>query len=221
MFHHLKGVISPQTVRRVVELTQAARFVDGRRTNVGHSAKRNLQVPTDDPRNDEPAALIRQGLASNKQVHAIVRAKGMSRATFSRYEPGMAYGDHVDEGIFPSQPPMRADVSCTVFLNAPADYQGGELVVQAGNQEHRVKGEAGDVVLYPSTTVHRVEPVSRGVRLVAVAWFQSLVRDQHRREVLYQLQSVLDELILKELDAPLAVRLSYVQANLLRMWAEP
>lgn len=220
MFHHLKGVFSNEQIQQLVALAQQASFVDGRKTNRGHAAKRNLQVDQDDPANDEPAALIREGLARRPEVHAIVQPKRMARATFARYEPGMEYGEHTDAAVFPSQPPMRSDVSCTVFLNDPDDYDGGELVARLGTEEFRVKGEAGDIVLYPSTTLHRVEPVTRGVRLVAVSWFQSTVRDSEQREILYQLQRVMDDPRFRELDQELWVRLSYVQANLLRSWAD-
>lgn len=220
MFYHVKQVLNPDEVARVLELTRCADFVEGSATNQRNPAKRNLQMATDDPRTKEPGAIIQQGMHRSPDVHAIVRPVRMTPPLFSRYEPGMAYGDHADQALFTAGGLIRADVSCTVFLNAADSYEGGELVVRTGNQEQRMKGEAGDVVLYPSISLHRVQPVTRGVREVAVTWFQSVVRDAHQREVLYNLQKVLDELILKDQDPRLAVRLSYVQANLLRMWAE-
>lgn len=220
MFYHLPGLFSREEVDQLVEYAKSARFVDGRLTNRGHTAKRNLQIPQDDQSAEAPAALIREGLARSQEVHAIVQPKRLARATLSRYEPGMEYGGHVDQAVFQSQPPMRADVSCTVFLSDPDSYQGGELIVTAGNQEISAKYPAGDVVLYPSTTVHRVAPVTSGTRLVAVSWFESIVRDAGQRDIVYHIQKVLEDPRVHELDRELAVHLSFAKANLLRMWAE-
>jgi PKHD-type hydroxylase len=220
MFHHLPGLFSRDEVTRLRELAESARFVDGRATNRGHPAKRNLQLPQEDEASEAPSALVREGLARSPEVHAIVQPKRLARATLSRYEPGMEYGGHMDEAIFRSQPPMRADVSCTVFISDPDAYEGGELIVEAGNQQVSAKYPAGDAVLYPSTSIHRVAPVTRGVRLVAVSWFESTVRDAGQRDILYHLQKVLDDPRLHELDPELAVRVSYAKTNLLRMWAD-
>lgn len=220
MFYHLKQVLKPEEARRVMQLVEGANFVSGRATNQRNVAKRNLQLATDDPRTSEPGAIIREALSRNTEVNAITRPVRMTPPLFSRYEPGMEYGDHADQAIFLAGGAIRADVSCTVFLHDGSDYEGGELVVRAGDLEQRMKGSAGDVVLYPSISLHRVEPVTKGVRQVAVNWFQSSLRDAHKREVFYNLQRVLNEMIERDLDKNLAVRLNYVQANLLRMWAE-
>lgn len=220
MFYHVKNLLNGDEVRKVLELTRTAQFVEGSATNKYNKAKRNLQMALDDPRMKAPGDIIHRAMHRNAAVHTIVRPLRMTPPMFSRYEPGMEYGDHADQGMFNVGGLIRADVSCTVFLNSADSYTGGELVIQIGNQEHRMKGEAGDAVLYPSTSLHRVDQVTEGAREVVVLWFQSVLRDPHQREILFNLQKALDEIILKELNPDLAVRLSYVQANLIRMWAE-
>lgn len=220
MFYHVKQVLSAEQVKQVLNLTRQAKFIDGSATNKHSRAKQNMQMATDDPRMKEPGAIIKQSMLGNQEVRAIVRPLRMTPPLFSRYEPGMAYGDHADQALLTAGVLVRTDISCTVFLSAAEDYDGGELVVRLGNQEHRMKGDAGDVVLYPSVSLHRVQPVTKGVREVAVTWFQSIMRDAHKREVLYSLQTALDEILLKDVDQDIAVRLSYVHANLTRMWSE-
>ena len=131
---------------------------------------------------------------------------------FSRYENGMEYGAHTDDAVR-SRDGIRTDLAATLFLSEPESYDGGELVVNSS----AVKPAAGDLVLYPATTVHRVAPVTRGVRLAAVFWVQSLVRSQEQRELLMALHGAIARLG----DHPASVSVEAVQQNLLRMWAEP
>ena len=132
----------------------------------------------------------------------------------------MTYGFHVDAAVFPSDPPMRSDVSCTVFLSAPEDYEGGELEIQSGSGMLRFKGNAGDAVVYPSTTVHRVAPIQSGERLVAINWFQSMVRDQKQRDILGQLQQIDNVLYAAGDPQGSRVLVDAIRTNLLRMWVE-
>jgi PKHD-type hydroxylase len=135
-----------------------------------------------------------------------------------RYEPGMTYGWHVDEALFPSTPPIRSDLSCTIFLNPPGDYDGGELVMQLGAQELAYKLEPGQAILYPSTTIHQVAPVTRGVRIAAITWLQSWIADAQQRELLVQLEEARARA--GTADARLTVLLASLRANLFRMWAD-
>ena len=146
----------------------------------------------------------------------------MARTTVVRYEPGMNYGWHVDEALFPSTPPMRSDLSCTIFLNPPQDYDGGELTIELGGQELTYKLEPGSAILYPSTTIHRVTPVTRGVRLAAITWLQSWIADSQQRELLVQLD---EARALASRSGPgrspaLQVLLESLRTNLFRMWAD-
>jgi PKHD-type hydroxylase len=139
----------------------------------------------------------------------------------ARYGPGMRYGDHVDDPIMGAEGARyRSDISVTVFLNPPEAYEGGDLVIRTPFGEQRVKMAAGDAVIYPSNSIHRVEAVTEGERLVAVLWVQSLVREPARRELLYELGQARDTLLAKAAGSPEsdAVDRSYV--NLLRMWSE-
>jgi PKHD-type hydroxylase len=139
----------------------------------------------------------------------------------ARYRPGMTYGDHVDDPIMGSTGPrFRSDVSMTVFLGPPEDYEGGELVVRTPFGEKRIKPGAGDAVVYPSASVHRVEEVTRGERLVALTWIQSYVRDAARRELLFELDQARVHLLRSDPDAETSKYVDRSYANLLRMWGE-
>ena len=220
MIRHIRNVLRPEEVAHLVELAKSVRFVDGRATNPDSTIKLNQQVPQNDPGAAEPGLLIRDALFRHPAVRAFALPKQMARPTMARYEPGMTYGWHVDEALFPSNPPMRSDLSCTVWLTAPQSYDGGELTIQLGEQHLSWKGEAGDAILYPSTTIHQVAPVTRGVRLVGITWIQSWIADAHERELLLQL----DEARLLELatrkDPRMTVLLESLRTNLFRKWSD-
>ncbi len=220
MLNHLKSVLNPDEVARLRELAAAGQFVDGTATNPNSRIKNNLQMPYGDPQAEEAADLVIAALARSQNLKDLVFPKQISRPTICRYTPGMTYGFHVDAAVFPSEPPMRSDVSCTVFISAPEDYEGGELEIQSGSGLLRFKGNAGDAVVYPSTTIHRVAPITSGERLVAINWFQSTIRDQRCRDILNQIQQI-DNLLYAAGD-PKGGRLMVdaVRTNLLRMWAE-
>ena len=137
----------------------------------------------------------------------------------SKYTPGMHYGEHVDTHLVMGNPPVRVDVSCTVFLNDPANYDGGELVLRLSDKTLKIKEKPGTAVLYPSTQYHHVAPVTRGERIAAITFLQSHVRDLAKREILYELQDFLHEYGSGMTDEA-QMQLEYVRTNLLRMWYE-
>jgi len=142
---------------------------------------------------------------------------------FNRYEAGMAFGNHIDNAL--RQIPgtayrLRTDLSATLFLSAPHEYDGGELSIEDTYGAHAVKLEAGDLVLYPASSVHRVEPVTRGARLAVFFWVQSLVRDDGARCLLFDLDTTIRQLTAKGADRESLVRLTACYHNLLRRWAE-
>jgi PKHD-type hydroxylase len=222
MIRVLSNVLNAAELQTVRELLPNVRFDDGRITNPGSAVKTNLQAPQADPANERIALLAREALIRHPDIRMYAHPRTMARATVVRYEPGMAYGWHVDEALYPSTPPMRSDLSCTIFLNSPQDYDGGELTIQLGQQELSYKLQAGDAILYPSTTIHQVAPVTRGVRLAAITWLHSWIADASRRELLVQLDEA--RAIAARGAAPgdprLQVLLESLRTNLFRMWAD-
>ena len=200
------------------ELLPQVGFADGRATNPDSRIKQNLQAPQEDPANQRIAQIARDALVRHPDLRTYAHPRNMARTTVVRYEPGMTYGWHVDEALFPSTPPMRSDLSCTIFLNPPGDYDGGELTMQLGEQELAYKLEPGSALLYPSTTIHRVAPVTRGVRIAAITWLQSWIADAQQRELLVQLAEARARTNLN--DERLQVLLESLRTNLFRMWAD-
>jgi PKHD-type hydroxylase len=139
---------------------------------------------------------------------------------YARYTTGMAYGAHIDDPVMGEGDRYRSDVSITVFLNPPEAYDGGELVIATSFGEREVKLPAGHAVLYPSSSRHRVAEVTRGERLVAVTWVQSLVRDPARRELLHELNRARERLLRHSPDAPETAQVDSAYVNLVRMWSE-
>lgn len=222
MIRTLHKVLDAAELAQVHALLPQVGLVDGRMTNAASSVKHNLQAPQDDPANARIAQIARDALVRHPDVRVFGQPRQLARTTVARYEPGMAYGWHVDEALFPSTPPMRSDLSCTVFLSDPDDYDGGELLVEFGGQQLSYKLAAGDAILYPSTTIHQVAPVTRGARVVAITWLQSWVADAGRRELLVQLEEArtLAALGADADPARLRVLLESLRTNLFRMWAD-
>jgi PKHD-type hydroxylase len=214
----LSNVLEAAELRQIEALLPKVAYADGRITNRESTVKRNLQAPQDDPANTEIAQIARNALFRHPNLRTLAQPRSLARTTVARYEPGMAYGWHVDEALFPSTPPIRSDLSCTIFLNPPGDYDGGELIMQLGAQELAYKLEPGQAILYPSTTIHQVAPVTRGVRIAAITWLQSWIGDAQQRELLIQLEEARARA--GNSDPRLTVLLASLRANLFRMWAD-
>lgn len=218
MIHVLSNVLTPAELATINELVPHIRLADGRATNPDSTVKRNLQAPQTDSTNERIALMVRDAISRHPDVRVLAQPRSMARATVARYEPGMTYGWHVDEALFPSTPPIRSDLSCTLFLSSPKEYDGGELVIQLGEQELAYKLDPGSAILYPSTTIHQVAPVTRGVRIVAITWIQSWIADAQRRALLVQLEEARARAGLR--DERLTVLLGSLRSNLFRMWAD-
>jgi PKHD-type hydroxylase len=214
----LSNVLDAAELQQVDALLPKVAYADGRITNRDSTVKRNLQAPQDDPANTEIAQIARNGLFRHPDLRTFAQPRSLARTTVARYEPGMTYGWHVDEALFASTPPIRSDLSCTIFLNPPGDYDGGELVMQLGAQELAYKLEPGQAILYPSTTIHQVAPVIRGVRIAAITWLQSWIADAQQRELMIQLEEARARAGTS--DPRLTVLLASLRANLFRMWAD-
>lgn len=218
MIRILSNVLDANELQQINALLPKVNFADGRITNRESTVKQNLQAPQDDPANEQIALIARQALFRHPELRTFAQPRSLARTTVARYEPGMTYGWHVDEALFPSTPPIRSDLSCTTFLNPPGDYDGGELVMQLGAQELAYKLEPGQAILYPSTTIHQVAPVTRGVRIAAITWLQSWIADAQQRELLIQLEEARARAGVA--DPRLTVLLASLRSNLFRMWAD-
>lgn len=193
-------------------------FVDGRTTAGWHAraVKANLQAERSSTV-DGALKKIEATLRKHEVFVAAARPKSFPSLLISRYEPGMTYGSHVDDALMGG---VRTDLSFTLFLSDPAGYTGGALVVEDTYGEREIKLPAGELFLYPSTTLHRVEPVTDGVRLAAVGWVRSFIRDHGQREVLFDLETALRTVHREQGKTPLFDTLVKTRTNLLRMWAE-
>jgi PKHD-type hydroxylase len=219
------GVLTAQEVQTVRAHLSGASWADGRLTAGYRSAevKSNLQVPQSDPTAQEASGIIVRALERNATFISAALPHHLFPPLFNRYQPGMGFGDHIDNAVrqIPGTPHrLRTDISATLFLSAPAEYDGGELIVNDLYGAHSVKLAAGDLVVYPASSLHRVEPVTRGTRDAAFFWIQSMVRDDGARTLLYDMDTSIRELTSRGADARSLLRLTGCYHNLLRRWGE-
>jgi PKHD-type hydroxylase len=212
-------LLAPEQVTRLRELMAKAKFVDGRKTAgaLAQQVKNNRQIDPDDETVPEMRQIVADALDANQLLYSAARPRHIRPPLFSRYVPGMEYGNHVDDAIMGG---MRTDLSFTLFLSDPETYDGGELVIDSTAGEQEIKLPAGSAVLYPATSLHRVAPVTRGERLAAVTWIRSMVRDAGQREILFDLDRVHEALFKRDGKSADVDLLAKTQANLLRLWAE-
>jgi PKHD-type hydroxylase len=216
-------VLSKDEIRIISELMAAAEFLDGT-VSAGSEARRvkkNEEMNLSEQDTRRLNNVVMSKLVQNPTYIAAAFASRIAAPYYAKYTEGMYYGNHVDDPVMgPPNQRYRADISITIFLNEPEQYDGGELVVQTPFGEQQVKLPAGSAVMYPSGSTHRVAEVTRGERLVAVTWLQSTIRDPARREILYKLAQVRDSMIASAPDSAELEKLSYSYINLLRMWTD-
>jgi PKHD-type hydroxylase len=219
MLLQIPGVLNKEEVAQVMRELGDGAYEDGRATAgaVARELKKNLQLKTDAEAAKKCAPLILSALRRNATFYNLALPHRIHGPIFNRYDVGMTYGSHVDNAIMGDE--VRSDVSATLFLSAPDSYEGGELVLQEHQAERRIKLPPGAMVVYASTNVHRVESVRRGTRVAAVFWIQSLVRDESKREILYDLSVIMNGLR-DRLDATENAGIAAVYSNLMRQWAE-
>lgn len=224
MLLHIPDVLGPQQLTQMRAALNAADWTDGRETvgAQGAKVKRNRQLPDASPLRQQLGQLVLAALAASPLYHAATLPLRTLPPRFNRYEGGGQYGFHVDGAVMAlsAEAQLRSDISCTLFLSEPDDYDGGELIVSDTYGEHEVKLPAGDLIVYPSSSLHRVTPVTRGTRLAAFFWVQSLIRDDSRRRLLFELDSSIQALTRSGADAAALLQLTGVYHNLLRQWAE-
>jgi PKHD-type hydroxylase len=225
MLLQIPKVLSPDEVAYFRRVMDEAPWVDGNATS-GHQsaqAKYNEQLPEDGAQARELGERILHALARNSLFFSAALPKQVFPPLFNRYGPGMTFGNHIDTAIrtHPVQPVrIRADLSATLFLAEPDSYDGGELLIEDTYGVQRVKLPAGDMVLYPATSLHRVAPITRGVRVASFFWMQSMIRDDGQRALLFDLDMAVIKLRQSQADEASLVSLTGVYHNLLRMWAE-
>lgn len=225
MMLKIPDVLTPDQVRQCREALEQAEWADGRLTAgyVAESAKKNLQLPLDHPVGRQVGELILNQLSSNPLFISGALPQRVLPPRFNRYEGGGEYADHIDNAIFGvpgSSQRVRSDISATLFLSHPDEYEGGELVVQDSYGSHTVKLPAGHMVVYPGSSLHRVTPVTRGVRLAAFFWIQSLVREDHRRAMLLELDNAIQSVAKSHPGHAALPRLTGVYHNLIREWSD-
>jgi len=224
MIAHIEGLLSPDQAAQFRQRLAEAPWVDGRVTAGTQSAlaKRNLQVPQEAPAARELGEAILSALGQNQAFVAAALPLRVFPPLFNRYEAGMAFDAHVDNAIrFAGPQRYRTDLSATLFLSEPEDYDGGELIIEDTYGEHAVKLAAGDLILYPASSVHRVAEITRGARWAAFFWVQSMVRSDERRALLHGLDRSIQALSGRiGAGAPEVVDLAGTYHNLIRMWAE-
>ncbi|MDR3444581.1 MULTISPECIES: Fe2+-dependent dioxygenase [unclassified Dyella] len=224
MLLHLPNVLDQTQIRTMRQALDEAMWTDGRET-VGHQGakvKRNQQLPDASPLREELGRVVLDALSRQPLYHAATLPLRTLTPRFNRYEGGGQYGFHVDGAVMslPGGEQLRSDVSCTLFLAEPEEYDGGELIISDTYGEHEVKLPAGDAILYPSSSLHRVAPVTRGARVAAFFWIQSLIRDDGKRRLLFELDTSIQRLVATGADNDAVLQLTGTYHNLLRQWAE-
>ncbi len=197
-------------------------FVDGKLT-AGWAAKKvkhNTQLSNKIAYGKDIKERIKKALLGHQKFQSAARPRIIHSMLISRYETGMSYGTHVDNAHMGGKDYLRSDLSFTYFLNAPSEYEGGELMIQEGECERAVKLPANSAIVYPSSTLHRVAPVASGVRLVLVGWVQSLLRNPSHREILYDLDQTRRSIFKANGQCPEFNWVSKSMANLLREWSD-
>ncbi len=223
MLLQIPGLLNQPQIDKIHELIARSAFRDGKETAgvAARLVKSNEEMTPDEQAQQLLNRILMSSLGEQQRFHYAAMPAKLADFILARYEPGMEYGDHVDEPVMGGPgPKFRTDISMTVFLTPPESYDGGELVMRTSFVDNRVKLAAGDAVMYPSSSLHHVAKVTRGQRIVALTWIQSQVRDPARREILFDLATARDRLHEQESGSELHQRVDRSYANLLRMWAE-
>ncbi len=226
MLVHIPAILSPDEIAALGDRLAGAMWDDGRIT-AGHQsalAKRNLQIGPESAEGRDLGMIVLRALERSQRFMSAALPSRVFPPLFNRYDSGMAFGTHIDNAV--RQVPgtairLRTDLSATIFLSDPNSYDGGALIVEDTYGEHALKPAAGDMVLYPARSLHRVAPVTRGCRLASFFWIQSMVKQGDRREMLFDLDQAVQVLGTRLGDDPALIRLTGLYHNLLREWGEP
>ncbi|MGE0597429.1 MAG: Fe2+-dependent dioxygenase [Hyphomonadaceae bacterium] len=219
MFLEIPEVLNEAEVGRLRELSRQLNFVDGRVSNPANTTKNNLQADVNDPLFKESVSVVANGLSRNETFRNFAFPRRVAPPLLCKYSGGMTYGAHADAAfmVLPNGNYLRSDISCTVWLNDPNTYQGGELVIYLQSRAVPIKCPAGWAVVYPSTQLHEVKPVTSGERLVSITFIESLIPDADKRELVYAVNEVA-ALEGNTIAWENRMRLQLVAQNLLRMF---
>lgn len=214
----IESLLTPDQTALLSKAAAALTFSDGKATagRFVQSVKANDQAVAS-PELASIFAHVEQALAGNSVFRSAARPKAITPLILSRYRVGQTYGVHVDDALMKG---LRTDLSFTLFLADPESYDGGALVVEDTFESRAIKLRAGDMILYPSTTLHRVEPVTRGQRLAVVGWVQSLIRNGEQREMLFDLDQAIEAVFSEQGKSAIFDKLAKTRSNLLRMWVD-
>lgn len=219
MFLEIPEVLNQAEIARLRELSGQLKFVDGRVSNPANTTKNNLQADVSDPLYKESVSLVATALSRSEQFRNFVFPRRIAPPLLCKYAGGMTYGAHADAAFMalPNGNLLRSDVSCTIWLNDPDSYQGGELVIYLQSRAVPIKCPPGWAVVYPSTQLHEVKPVTSGERLVSITFIESLIPDSDKREMVYAVNEVA-ALEGHNIAWENRMRLQLVAQNLLRMF---
>jgi PKHD-type hydroxylase len=225
MLLHIADVLTPEEAATYRTMLEKAEWIDGRVTAGFQSAraKDNLQLPEDHPLARELGTRIVTAVEKNPLFMGAALPLRVFPPLFNRYDGGQSFGAHVDNAVRQvtgTSHRIRTDLSATLFLTPPEEYDGGELIIEDTHGTQSVKLLPGHLVLYPSTSLHKVQPVTRGSRISSFFWIQSMVRDDGRRTLLFDLDIAIQQVSGEAPDHPAAVQLTGVYHNLIRMWAD-
>ncbi len=220
----IPNVLTAEQIAESRRIIEAAEWVDGRITagHQGTHVKRNQQLRPECPSARQVGETIVKALTANPLFLSSALPLYIMPPMFNRYADGQVFGTHVDGAmrLMPNGQRIRTDISCTLFLAAPEEYDGGELVVRDTYGSKSVKLPAGHAILYPSTSLHQVTPVTRGARLCSFFWVQSMIRDDARRALLFDMDVAIQRLAAEHPTNPSVIQLTGVYHNLLRQWTE-
>ncbi|WP_013323503.1 Fe2+-dependent dioxygenase [Gloeothece verrucosa] len=220
MIFTIPDLLTASELEEIRSILEGAEFADGKLTAGWHAqlVKDNQQLKSGQIQT-QLTQKVKEALNRNALFQTAVRPRMIHSLLFSRYDVGMSYGTHTDNALMGSGF-WRSDVSFTIFFNPPSDYEGGELVIESADDEKAYKLQSGAALIYPSSTLHRVDPVTKGTRLVGVGWVQSLIRSESEREILFDLETARRSMFSQQGKTVEFDLVSKTIANLLRKWAE-
>ena len=220
MLLRLEAVLDQAEIAEVRRIVESAKWIDGS-VSGDPALKKNLQADRATPEFDKAIKKVVGALMARPEFKSYAIPKQVT-LEFNRYDPGMFYKNHMDAALMGGVrgQPMRADLSFTVALTDPAAYKGGDFVAETPFGEERMRLEAGNAIIYPSSMIHRVEPIEEGTRWAAIGWIQSMVRDENRREILFEIDRLRDAVTRQLTDPETRERFDRLRGNLVRLWAE-